>query len=97
MPVTEAEADDVLAGGRGATAMGRSKSTVLLKLDTWRKTGHRKTGSLASDARMSRSRQATYRFNSREVTDTTRFVAATARVIGKRITYRQLIGKEALG
>ena len=41
--------------------------------------------------------EATYRFNSREVTDTTRFVAATARVIGKRITYRQLIGKEALG
>jgi transposase-like protein len=41
--------------------------------------------------------EATYRFNSREVTDTTRFVAASARVIGKRITYRQLIGKEALG
>ncbi len=41
--------------------------------------------------------EATYRFNSREVTDTTRFVAATARVIGKRITYRQLIGKAALG
>jgi len=41
--------------------------------------------------------EATYRFNSREVSDTTRFVAATARVIGKRITYRQLIGKEALG
>jgi transposase-like protein len=41
--------------------------------------------------------EATYRFNSREISDTTRFVAATARVIGKRITYRQLIGKAALG
>jgi transposase-like protein len=41
--------------------------------------------------------EATYRFNTRETSDTTRFVAAAARVIGKRITYRQLIGKEALG
>jgi transposase-like protein len=41
--------------------------------------------------------EATYRFNTRETSDTTRFVAATARVIGKRITYRQLIGKDALG
>jgi transposase-like protein len=41
--------------------------------------------------------EATYRFNTRETSDTTRFVAATARVIGKRITYRQLIGKPAHG
>jgi transposase-like protein len=41
--------------------------------------------------------EAPYRFNSREFSDTTRFVSATARVIGKRITYRQLIGKDALG
>jgi transposase-like protein len=41
--------------------------------------------------------EATYRFNSRESSDTTRFVAATAAVIGKRITYRELIGKEAYG
>ncbi len=41
--------------------------------------------------------EATYRFNSREFSGTTRFVSATARVIGKRITYRQLIGKDALG
>ncbi len=41
--------------------------------------------------------EATYRFNTRETSDTTRFVAATARVIGKRITYRQLIGEDALG
>jgi transposase-like protein len=41
--------------------------------------------------------EATYRFNTRETSDTTRFVSATARVIGKRITYRQLIGKEAIG
>ncbi len=41
--------------------------------------------------------EATYRFNTRETSDTTRFVSATARVTGKRITYRQLIGKEALG
>lgn len=39
--------------------------------------------------------EATYRFNRREVSDTTRFTEATARVIGKRITYRQLIGKPA--
>jgi transposase-like protein len=39
--------------------------------------------------------EATYRFNTRETSDTTRFVSATARVIGKRITYRQLIGKPA--
>ncbi len=38
--------------------------------------------------------EATYRFNTRETSDTTRFVSATARVIGKRITYRQLIGKQ---
>jgi transposase-like protein len=41
--------------------------------------------------------EATYRFNTRETSDTTRFVSATARVIGKRITYRQLIRKDALG
>jgi transposase-like protein len=41
--------------------------------------------------------EATYRFNSREFSDTSRFVSATARVIGKRITYRQLIGKDAVG
>ncbi|MHB8689196.1 MAG: IS1595 family transposase [Candidatus Dormibacteraceae bacterium] len=39
--------------------------------------------------------EATYRFNTRETSDTTRFVSAIARVIGKRITYRQLIGKPA--
>jgi len=38
--------------------------------------------------------EATYRFNTRETSDTTRFVSAMARVIGKRITYRQLIGKQ---
>jgi transposase-like protein len=41
--------------------------------------------------------EATYRFNAREVSDTTRFADATARVVGKRITYRELIGKPALG
>ena len=41
--------------------------------------------------------EATYRFNSREFSDTSRFVSTTARVIGRRVTYRQLIGKDALG
>ena len=41
--------------------------------------------------------EAAYRFNTREVSDTTRFVSTTTQVIGKRITYRQLIGKEAHG
>jgi transposase-like protein len=40
--------------------------------------------------------EATYRFNSRGVSDTSRFTEATARGIGKRITYRQLIGKPAI-
>jgi transposase-like protein len=39
--------------------------------------------------------EATYRYNSRKAQDSTRFVSATARVTGKRITYRQLIGKPA--
>ena len=39
--------------------------------------------------------EATYRFNTRETSDTTRFVASAARVIGKRIAYRQLITKPA--
>lgn len=41
--------------------------------------------------------EATYRFNSREFSDTSRFVSTTARVIGRRVTYRQLIGKDAVG
>ena len=39
--------------------------------------------------------EATYRFNTRDNADSSRFVAATGRVIGKRITYRELIGKPA--
>jgi len=39
--------------------------------------------------------EATYRFNSRGETDSMRFITATARVIGKRITYRELIGRPA--
>jgi transposase-like protein len=39
--------------------------------------------------------EATYRFNTRYAADSSRFTAAAARVIGKRITYRELIGKAA--
>jgi transposase-like protein len=41
--------------------------------------------------------EATYRFNSRKVKDSTRFASATSGIVGKRITYRQLIGKDAIG
>lgn len=40
--------------------------------------------------------EANHRFNTRDTSDTTRFVSATARVIGKQITYWQLIGKAAV-
>ncbi len=41
--------------------------------------------------------EATYRFNTRGATDTERFVDATRRVPGRRLTYAELIGCPALG
>jgi transposase-like protein len=41
--------------------------------------------------------EATTRFNGRKVAESARFTSATSGVIGKRITYRQLIGKDAIG
>lgn len=36
-----------------------------------------------------------YRFNNRKMTDSERFSAAVRGIVGKRITYAALIGKEA--
>ncbi|MFZ0994649.1 MAG: IS1595 family transposase [Candidatus Dormiibacterota bacterium] len=41
--------------------------------------------------------EATTRFNGRKVAESARFTSTTCGVIGRRITYRQLIGKDALG
>lgn len=41
--------------------------------------------------------EATTRFNGRRDSGSTRFASVTSGVIGKRITYRQLIGKDAIG
>jgi transposase-like protein len=41
--------------------------------------------------------EATTRFNGRKVSESARFASTTSGVIGKRITYRQLIGKDAIG
>lgn len=41
--------------------------------------------------------EQTYRFNTRKVNDGLRFLNAAHGIIGKRITYRQLIGEEAVG
>jgi transposase-like protein len=39
--------------------------------------------------------EATYRFNTRHAADSSRFTATAARIVGKRITYRELTGKAA--
>jgi len=41
--------------------------------------------------------EATTRFNGRKASESARFASTTSGVIGKRITYRQLIGKDAIG
>jgi transposase-like protein len=38
--------------------------------------------------------EQTYRFNNRKMTDAERFIAACASVVGRRVTYKALIGRE---
>jgi len=41
--------------------------------------------------------EATTLFNGRKQTDSARFVSTTSGIVGKRITHRQIIGKDAIG
>lgn len=38
--------------------------------------------------------EQTYRFNNRKLTDAERFVTGMKQIVGKRLTYKELIGKE---
>ena len=41
--------------------------------------------------------EQTYRFNNRELTDSERFVQAAQAIVGRRVTYKALIGQEMDG